>query len=373
VLAIAVCGNAVLVRCAAPGKVNQKQTVDAVSRDLLTAGLAFVAPTLAFLAVMVAFGTLDSFLAEPVAFITTYLGTGNEPASEYGVSTWDRLVPVARIVGQHLGAFLWTIPGLVAIWELRATASPRLRVMGVAVLTGPSLAALATLLVVYPILGHYANFLYGATMLGAMAAVGLANVVQPVPEPGRQPRNRRLALALPALLAVGLAVGAVARLPTIQRNVSSVISGMLHPGPSPSASSSVAEACPPGSRVLVWGWASELYAEFDWAPASRYVYTWYLFGWGRSAYYRETMEAEVANAPPTCIVEALGPAFFGRLDASDAITVKASALAASLASCYERTPAMLPGARPVTLWRWTGQCAQSEKPPTARAGGGASP
>ena len=94
-------------------------------------------------------------------------------------------------------------------------------------------------------------------------------------------------------------------------------------------------ACPPGSRVLVWGWASELYAYYDWIPASRYANaTWLIYANSKQAEYASIMEGELRRDPPGCIVEALGPPFFAGIDPASTLTTFVPGVSSLLESCY---------------------------------------
>lgn len=69
--------------------------------------------------------------------------------------------------------------------------------------------------------------------------------------------------------------------------------------------------CPPNSRVLVFGWAAELYSYFDWNPASRYVVgLWQASQTPHQITYQRRLLQEVRDNQPDCILGASGPAFF---------------------------------------------------------------
>ena len=70
--------------------------------------------------------------------------------------------------------------------------------------------------------------------------------------------------------------------------------------------------CPRGSKVFVYGWSGEMYSENLWEPASRYVIsTWLLMGTSEKKRYTQTLLDELQEDKPDCVVEALGPGFFG--------------------------------------------------------------
>jgi hypothetical protein len=95
--------------------------------------------------------------------------------------------------------------------------------------------------------------------------------------------------------------------------------------------------CPEGARVMVWGWAAELYSYNDWTPASRYVdSTWQLEFPSKRAVYLRRLEMELAARPPACIIEAVGPAFFGGFGVDRTMTATLPVLSGFLGRCYAR-------------------------------------
>ena len=81
--------------------------------------------------------------------------------------------------------------------------------------------------------------------------------------------------------------------------------------------SQLIDACPSGAQVVVWGWAAELYANNNWTPAPFFVNNAVLLidkeDLENSFNYRVTEEA-FRNPRTKCIVEAIGPEFFGSID-----------------------------------------------------------
>ncbi len=73
---------------------------------------------------------------------------------------------------------------------------------------------------------------------------------------------------------------------------------------------SVSDQCPPGSRVLVWGWASEFYVNYDWRPAMPF------FGSAQIVWTPDNTEKArdlvgSALSLSECVVDATGSPFFG--------------------------------------------------------------
>ncbi len=74
----------------------------------------------------------------------------------------------------------------------------------------------------------------------------------------------------------------------------------------------IGKYCPPGSKVFVYGWSGEMYSENLWEPASRYVIsTWLLMGTSEKKRYLQILLDELKKDKPDCVIEALGPGFFG--------------------------------------------------------------
>jgi hypothetical protein len=78
--------------------------------------------------------------------------------------------------------------------------------------------------------------------------------------------------------------------------------------------------CPNGSRVLVWGWSSELFSYFNWTPVSNVVNDV-----ARTKFSQLSEESisristEIANKQTDCIYEAIGAQFFGGFGPSEGV------------------------------------------------------
>jgi hypothetical protein len=116
-------------------------------------------------------------------------------------------------------------------------------------------------------------------------------------------------------------------------------------------------ACPPGSRVLVWGWASEFYLYYDWTPASRYANaTWLIYPSSKQAEYGSILESELRQDPPGCIVEALGPSFFYGIDPAYTLSTIVPGVSSLLDSCYDASDEQTFDGRPVRLYHRKASC-----------------
>jgi hypothetical protein len=74
--------------------------------------------------------------------------------------------------------------------------------------------------------------------------------------------------------------------------------------------------CPAGSRVLVWGWSAQLFAFYDWMPATRYPGSAGVMANGPIPVDNEALtdryvrEVQSEMSEFDCVVDATGPSFF---------------------------------------------------------------
>jgi hypothetical protein len=372
VLALALCVVGLLMRRLPGEPPDRGGRAPTVVRDLAVAVVAFAAPSVLILLLMAVQGTLPAFVDEPLAVILGYAaqhattGTGTTP-----VSAIARLQELGVTLRVSWSAFLWALPGIAVLSGIRRSARPWEHVVGETIWLLPVAAAVVTLLATYPMYLHYGNIVFAGCLLSGIAGTAAARLIRTqegtLTQPGR-PRGISAKVSAAAIGAIVLSIAFVfPGIAEVRSNVADVMQGpWAAGGTTPPRAPEVASLCPPGSRVLVWGWASELYAEYDWLPASRYVTPWPLSSWGHPGRYRATLLAEVNRQPPGCVVEAIGPGsgYFGALGPSDAISVRMPDLAAYLESCYvnfrEQVPGMyqkqLQGTAFVNLWRWSGNC-----------------
>jgi hypothetical protein len=233
-----------------------------------------------------------------------------------------------------------------------------LRTVGLVAILLPVAAGFASLLPLHPLFPHYANLLYLGSLLASCVAVRLA---EPAALGNRQGWWVEIARLGAALVVVGALVVVVVspRFADMRVNARRIVTGealWYNQQPRRDATSLGAQ-CPAGSHVEVWGWASELYAYYDWVPASRYVNaSWVVYPGGHQREYLQIMRAELAQDPPECIVEALGPAFFAGLDPAGTIGSVVPGASQLLESCYLRSDETLFDGRGVTLYRRTVSC-----------------
>jgi len=68
--------------------------------------------------------------------------------------------------------------------------------------------------------------------------------------------------------------------------------------------------CPPGSEVLVWGWAPELYVHYGWTNAVPYLNPLGTVANGRNTLAAEPILAAAVDRSD-CVIDAVGVTFFG--------------------------------------------------------------
>ena len=355
-LALAVCLVGFLLRRLTD---RPSATKDGAWGDMVVVGISFVAPSLFFIGAMIGGGTFSSFLSEPIAFTMDYLFARDRAVGGGAATIIVRVSIIVFFLFVHVLALMWLIPGVTAISARWKKILTRDRLILIAIIAAPLLSAVLTISVLYPLFPHYMNIYYVACMISGIAAITAAHrplgertIEQGKTAPRRARRVSRsiFVASIVASLVVVLEVPVVA---------SGLIDLARRPAVGPAATTSVTvSACPPGSRVFVWGWSPDLYAVFDWAPASRFISAMALLPWGHQDAYKATIYHEITTDLPSCIVDATGPDFFAFSDTPAGVyllPVVIPDLAPVLKACYTATSDVLPPddksrARTVTLW-----------------------
>ena len=361
-VAAAFVGACVLMACVenqrSPGVASPTGTVPRVVRSLALAALAFVTPTVVLLGVMWLGGTLDELVREPLASMWGYAAHRDESQGVVAPPLTDRLSGLASFVSSFPFALAWALGGLLSMTFLARLESRLLRTLGLAAFLLPLAATLICLLPIYPLFPHYATFLYVGCMLATCVAVRLA-----VPEQGDITGARWVEGTYGA---VSLVAVAMLMLPVVPDQVEDLAheSGRALTGHGfsfnneiPRTATRLGVICPADSRVLVWGWASELYAYYDWSPASRYANaTWLIYPNDRQTEYGSILDGELRQDPPDCIVEALGPAFFAGIDPAYGLATIVPRVSSLLESCYTATDEKTFDDRAVRLYHLKPTC-----------------
>lgn len=280
-------------------------------QDIIWGALAFLAPTVVALVLIGFTGGYTAFLKDSLGFITSETG---------GVSTSVVAVigPRAESVGGFLAAFpfavLWALGGLLG-WDSEWNARRRFRrVVSICAWALPLAFAVLTLFVLNHIYAHYANILYAGAMVSGIFGCRVARISGAAARTGTHRASLFRAVVWLSCIVLGLMVvypvwedakfaRTFASAVLIHQDVPSV--NYYYYGPP-----ELRDACPAGSYVQVWGWASELYAYYNWMPATRYVNTDYQIENSKdTSYYRKVFLAELERQRPKCIVEVIGPHF----------------------------------------------------------------
>jgi len=339
---------------------NQAQGIDdpdpetAGRQRFLNAGLAtagFLMPTVGFAIWLLAAGTWSSFINEPLSFQYSYL-VSREPMGGTSPGLISRISLTSSFVLTFWTSLLWALSaGLV--WfkkgpQIAEIAVRRQLILWVSVLG----CAVVTLLFSFPLFDHYANVLFAASLSAGILIIGSEKWLISQDD---ATRDTSAAFLTPVVLISALLIGSLT--PIAQNNLRELAIGES-PEPEPRWSDDdLAGKCPAGSNVLVWGWSSELYAYYDWMPASRYVNSvWQILPTMNMASYQETMADELLNNPPHCIVDTADQAFFGNLSPNDSLDRNLPQVTQLLTNCYTRGMLRMADGRRVGVYQATGGC-----------------
>jgi hypothetical protein len=249
-------------------------------------GLAFAAPlVLIALAVVLSPNTSFPLVQQNLGFLGSYVG---------GL-TWSAKIGNTITL---LNSERFIIPAaLVLVWLAALSTVKIALARGMIIALG-----LLAILVGGTGFAHYLLLLFGTL------AIAFALPVRGGVEPLRGKRVRTVTPALAGVLAVaGILVGVgagklIIASPRVVVNSLSASSVLRE--------SSMTEVCPVGSRVMVWGWAADLYVNYGWRNSVPFLNT---LGLMSDPVIRDADAVYVSRAIDTsdCVVVALGPPFFG--------------------------------------------------------------
>ncbi len=321
--------------------------------------LAFVTPTAVFLGAMTLGGTIDDLLREPMAAMWSYTAQRDASQGVASPSFTDRLGEVWHFVSSYAFAGAGALGAVLYAPLLVRTRSWLLGILGLTAILLPVVAALVSLLPLHPLFPHYANLPYLGCLLATCVAVRLAGPAAADAWQGVWVEVVRVGTAVAVVGALVITVVSP-RFAEMRENARRAVSGeaLWYHQQVPRDATPLSAECPAGSVVEVWGWASELYAYYDWVPASRYVNaSWLLSPGAKQHRYVEILRQELQDNPPACIVEALGPAFFAAVDTTQTLSRVVPGASSLLTSCYRSSEATTFDGRAVTLFRRTANCA----------------
>lgn len=332
-----------LIEMAVIASLRDPRGLGALRRNAVLAVIGAVAPTVVFIVWMLAAGTFSRFLHEPVDITLAY---SLDRSSIYGGYAPPGLITRTGDVASFVIGFPLAFMPALAPLVCGGNATGLNQRLRLALWLMPLAAAVVSMFGSYPLFPHYANIIYGA---GALSGLSMAALANPRAATGPESVRPRWAPVSPA--AHGLAVLSVlfmlmSGVPAIQSNLQA-----LKVAPASPASPALTRPCPAGSRVFVWGWASELYAFQNWTPASRYVNPLgaVLSTTPYHRYWVRTLIGELEGRPPRCVVE-VGAGFFDTTAATPTLPEAVPALAPWLRRHYTppRTVSLVDG-RQLTL------------------------
>ncbi len=354
-LAISVVAAAPLMRAALDDREWNAPGARSFAKDAALACAGFALPSFLIVVWMAVGQTFDDFISEPAHFNWAYLTARDTLTGTPQIPLLERFEPLGGFILSYPLALIWSLAGLAGVVAVKMTRGRAAVAAASLVWLLPLLAGAATLFFTIPLFPHYANVLYGAGAIAAVLGSRLATGADP-------DKKRRSATWLPLALVgsvTALALLSVAGGP-IYRNVDALLNPL--PVAPAAAVDELERACPRGSTVLVWGTAFELYAAYDWTPASRYLGPgWILQNTKLQGTYRDRLAGEIKSQPPSCIVEALGPKFATPGWTTDADNVKARVpgLTALVDRCYASREITIPDGRAVRLYVWNNRCPAS--------------
>ena len=333
-------GSAVLVRLLERRAIDASLEASTPARRefLRDAALAlgfFLLPSVLFVAIIFAAGTFHPFVHEGLAALFGYIGIANTPS----LPLLTRLSSLGTYVVYYpLFAFLWAFAGMYG-WAGRLGSSKGGQAIRLAAWSLPVLSSVVTLGVLPAVLPHYANIVYAACMFSAIIGSRIARTTTVSSD---QVHGQRVIIGATAAFATIVIVltlsGTVwANVNFIGSYVRSTFSShrLTAVDPYLVGTSNLPELCPSASAVLVWGRASQLYADLDWEPASRYVTTvWQTSVSTNQGYYRKVLLQELERQPPTCILEAAGALSYGVPASTDDIEAEVPGSGRFISRCY---------------------------------------
>lgn len=333
------------------GGLEPKKLAQSWIHNAAPACAGFLLPTVGFVIWMLATGTWSNFVNEPIGFQYSYLVSreamgGASPGliSRFSLTSSFVLTFWTCLLGAFAAGLVWfSRDSKVGERDLR-----RQLIIWVSILS----CAFLTLLFSFPLFNHYANVLFAAGLAAGIMIVGSckwytsSNVTPATVSP---------AFLVPVTLISALLI--VSLLPVVQANFKGIASGKSSATEPRWLDDNLARMCPAGSNVLVWGWSSELYAYYDWMPASRYVNSvWQILPSLNLSTYQQTMAEELRADPPKCIVDTAESTFFGNLSTNESLSQRLPQVSPLLSSCYSLATVSMADGRSVNVYERVGTC-----------------
>ena len=255
-------------------------------RPALWWGLGFMAPLVGIvLAVVISPDVSWVLVQQNLGFLGSYAG---------GVSIGAKIANTVALLATQ--KFIWG--ALLIVARLFWISDARTRVARV-VLIGAGLAAVVAGGMGF---GHYLIILYCAFALATALPVKPGTQLLPWPR-ARMVAVPVLAVLTAAVIVIGLLTG--------HSRISSpaqALAGLS--ADSVVRDSRVTAVCPPGSLVLIWGWAPEFYSNYDWQNSVPFMSSIALTANPTNLASGKPLVWD-ALADSDCVVDAVGAPFFG--------------------------------------------------------------
>ncbi len=307
------------------------------SKRVAICAVGVIAPTVVFTTVMLVGGTFGLFLSEPISTTFSYASAGSAegailPGVPARLTTLTPvligILPLVFVSGSRLRGSL-----ILSRWHwhhsrLAISALLGLTLLGV---TSTVLSPLA-----FP---HYAILTWGGATIATICATGLATDAPLGVSWGLSPPERwgTIIVAACACAALWPYAGTFAHGFRFASPASIMNSEITSPSEVDPGLRPLSEVCRPGSEVVAWGWSPEYYSYLNWTPASRYVISQWLRATNpRQTLYRDRFVAELQSRQPSCIVNFVGPSFFGGYGPEETVQESVPEIKPLLASCYHR-------------------------------------
>jgi hypothetical protein len=329
-LAFGVIASAVIIRELERRKLALPRGSE-TKRDAFIALGSFILPSILSVLVIYLAGEFSAFWHETVVAILSYSAGAHHVGAPGNGTVTER--------AQLVGAFLLSLP-FAAVWALGgllgwswSRRDGRPRWLELVAWIAPVTLAVASLFLLPLLYPHYGNLVFAGALASGIVGCRIARIDKSSSDAVETTSNALAAMAAVAAFVAVLAVAQIAwgQIVFLRGFVAAAITNheLTPVDPYRFETSKLRTWCPDNSSVQVWGWAAELYAYYDWMPATRYVDTqWQLFTSRETNYLRAGLLRDLEASRPVCIVEAIGPGFF-----TDDAT-------------FDSLPSVIPAARP---------------------------
>jgi hypothetical protein len=324
----------------------RSRRIDIVSTSTLRTKIRlffFFIPSLFFILYLGLWNSLDEFINETVLFQWNYIFNRN-PFFGDPQSFSERVSEFSKFILGHPGALLWALVGSIVIYENHSEVNTKIIDHSHFSWLSVVISTLVTLLILSPIFGHYANYLYAGLLFASV--IIMANTNHPLS------RSRSSTVTINpitlSLFKIALVVSILSVWPKVLANIENFPDKRYS---SPAISPLLVSLCPKHAMVSVWGWSPEFYSWYDWIPSTRYTSTvWQIWPSDKQEYYRQVYLTELNENHPSCILDTASPSFFGNFSQETTLPNVIPQLKPFLDKCYIPSFVTLPDERVVQVW-----------------------